>query len=104
MKNAGESLISEYKLLKLINKMKAVDLRILVQEVKEDSVEERIGNIVIPESDSGAKKYKVLSVGEKIESVKEGDVVYTYPNAGHEFKSEGDTYRVISITDILVVL
>lgn len=84
--------------------MKAVDTRILVKEVVEDAPVEKIGNIVIPDSDTGAKKYKVLSVGEKVESVKQGDEVYTYPNAGHEFKSEGQTYRVISITDILVVL
>lgn len=84
--------------------MKAVDTRILVKEIKEDAPVEKIGNIVIPDSDTGQKKFKVLSVGEKIESVHEEDTVYTYPNSGHEFKHDGETYRVISITDILAVL
>ena len=48
--------------------------------------------------------YKVISVGEKVDSVKEGDTLLTYINPGHKFTYAGETYKVISISDILVVL
>lgn len=85
--------------------MKAIDSKILVKEVEQEELQEKIGDLVVP---VGASKdrmtFDVISVGEKIDSVKPGDKVVTYYNPGHEFKEGGETYRVISITDILVVL
>lgn len=85
--------------------MKAIDSKILVKEVKGEELQERIGNLVVPVGSSTDKMLcEVLSVGEKIDSLKPGDRVLAYSGAGHEFKQEGETYRVIAISDILVVL
>lgn len=86
--------------------MKAIDSKILVKEEKQQdlALTERLGGFQIPVGAGEFGVYKVLSVGEKVTSLKEGDVVYTYQNPGKEFKHEGKTYRVISIPDIIVVL
>ena len=87
--------------------MKTIDSKILVKKVEEDGVEdytEKVGNLVIPNRNKQTEKYEVISVGEKITSLKEGDVVVTFPNPGTIVKHDGVDYRVISIPDILIVL
>lgn len=86
--------------------MKAIDSKILVVEEKrqDERLKERLGGFEIPMGAGEFEVYKVLSVGEKVESVKEGEVVITYPNPGHKFRFEDANYKVISVSDILVVL
>ena len=78
--------------------MKTIDSKILVKKVEEDGVEdytEKVGNLVIPNRNKQTEKYEVISVGEKITSLKEGDVVVTVPNPGTIVKHDGVDYRVI---------
>ena len=54
-----------------------------------------------------AKEYEigeVLSVGEKVEGIKEGDTIYFYSGAGKYFTHEGESYRVIVNSEVIVVL
>lgn len=81
--------------------MKAVDTRILVQS-EGTNVKEKIGGFEVPITDY--ETVKILSVGEKIESVKKGDMALIYPGAGKEFMKDGQKYKVISINEIIVIL
>ena len=83
--------------------MRVIENRVLVQ-VKKTGPVEKIGSFVLPEETGGFETATILSVGEKVESVKEGDTVYIYPGSGKEFMKDGQKYRVISLSEIIVVL
>lgn len=86
--------------------MKVLDSKILIKpkSKNDDGLVEKFGNFEVP---VGAGEYsvaEVISVGEKIEGVKTGDTVYYYPNAGKELTIDGVKYRVITSSEVLVVL
>lgn len=87
--------------------MRTIDSKILVKELKGERLEEKIGNLVVPDGvNKEQSRFEVVSVGEKIapSALKPGDKIITYYNPGHAIKIEDQEYRVISIPDILVVL
>ena len=86
--------------------MKAIDSKILVkkEDQKDSKLTERLGGFEVPAGAGEYETYRVISVGAKVEGVVEGDLLATYVNPGHQFTFEGDSFRVISVSDILVVL
>ena len=85
--------------------MRAIDSKILVKEIKQEELQEKIGDLVVPVGSSKDKMtFEVISVGEKVESLKPGDKILTYYDPGHTFKQDNVEYRIISVPDILVVL
>ena len=83
--------------------MKVLDSKILIKS-KRDGLVEKIGGFEIP---VGAGEYavaEVVAVGNNIENVKAGDTVYYYQNAGKELTIDGEKYRVITSSEVLVVL
>ncbi len=83
--------------------MRVLDSKLLIKP-KTEGVVEKIGNFEVP---VGAGEYavaEVVSVGDKIEGVKPGDTVYYYPNAGKELTIKNEKYRVITNSEVLVVL
>ena len=85
--------------------MKAIGSKILVKEVEQEVLQEKIGNLTVPVGNSKEKMLcEVLSVGEEVKGLKPGDKIYTYYDSGHKFREAGEEYRIISLPDILVVL
>lgn len=86
--------------------MKAIESKILVvKENQQDTkLTEKLGGFEVPMGAGEYETYKVVSVGEKIDSLKEGDVIFTYQNPGHRLTYQGIEYKVISVTDVLAVL
>ena len=83
--------------------MKVLDSKILIKS-KSDGLVEKIGGFEVP---VGAGEYsvaEVVAVGDKIEGVKAGDTVYYYQNAGKELTIDGEKYRVITSSEVLVVI
>ena len=83
--------------------MKVLDSKILIKS-KRDGLVEKIGGFEVP---VGAGEYavaEVVAVGDKIENVNAGDTVYYYQNAGKELTIDGEKYRVITSSEVLVVL
>lgn len=83
--------------------MRAIENRVLVQ-VKKTGPTEKIGAFVLPDDPNGLETAEVISVGDKVDSVKEGETVYLYSNAGKEFTKDGQKYKVVSLSEIVVVL
>jgi co-chaperonin GroES (HSP10) len=85
--------------------MKVLESKILIQPVKKDEAVEKYGGFEVP---VGAGEYsvaKVISIGPKVEgNIKEGDTVYYYPNSGKEITVTDGKYRVITSSEVLVVL
>lgn len=85
--------------------MRVIGSKILVKEVEQEVLQEKIGNLTVPVGNSKEKMLcEVLSVGEEVKGLSVGDRIYTYYNSGHKFRENGEDYRIISIPDILVVL
>jgi co-chaperonin GroES (HSP10) len=47
---------------------------------------------------------KVLSVGEEVVGVKKGDMIFYDRHAGHKIDIDKETYHVIRLGDVVVVL
>ena len=82
--------------------MKTIEGKILL-EVERGCVE-KIGEFMVPVDSKEYETGKVLSVGEKVVGVKEGDTVNFYSGAGHTITIEGKPYRIITSNEVLVVL
>lgn len=46
----------------------------------------------------------VIGVGEKVESLKEGDTIYIYMGSGKKFNHDGAEYRTITLNEVIVVI
>lgn len=84
--------------------MKVLDSRILVQPVKSDEAVEKIGEFKIQVGLGEFEIAKVIAVGPKTEGVVEGETVYIYTGAGKKFSKDGVEYRVVTTSEVIVVL
>lgn len=84
--------------------MKAVNYYIIVDKIKEaPSV---IGGIEINEKQNSDIRYlkgKVISAGDKVESIKKDNIIRYDRHAGHGIEFDGHMYFVISIKDVVIV-
>ena len=88
--------------------IRAIDTKILVkpEKLQDDALTEKLGGFKMTVGDGKFVSARVVSVGPNVadQSITDGALVYTYPNAGHEVTYEGETYKVISVSDILTVV
>lgn len=84
--------------------MKVLDSRVLLQVEK--ACTQKIGEIEINVGVGEFEKATVLAVGPEIKegAIKAGDVVYIYPGAGKKIKHEGEEFRVVTTSEIIVIL
>lgn len=88
--------------------LKTIGYKILVSKVEEQDtvLAEKLGGFTIPAGTMGDYEvYEVKSLGARVDELSVGDVVYTTPKPGKEFRDTltGEKYRVIETSDILVV-
>lgn len=86
--------------------MKVIGEKVLVKVEKSDAYVQKVGGLSIPVG-PGAGEYevaKVLGVGEKVESVKEGDTLYMYFGSGKKFHHESEEFRVITLNEIIAIV
>lgn len=82
--------------------MKVINSSILIKVEKGATM--KLGGLEVP---ADAREYeigKVFSVGEKVEGVREGDTIYFYSGSGKKFTDDGEEYRVINSSEVIVVL
>ena len=84
--------------------MQAINNYVVIDVVKEEP--KKIGGLLLTDSvneDSTFKKANVISVGNLVEIIKEGDVIYYNKHAGHGISYDGKSYKVIRAQDIILV-
>ena len=84
--------------------MKAINHYVIVDNKKEEP--QKISGLILTDETDGSNRFKkanVISVGEKVEVVKEGDVVYYDKHAGNDIAYNDDLFKVIRYTDIVLV-
>lgn len=86
--------------------MKAVGKNLIINIVKEGTTKTK-GGLLLAESQREDIRYTeadILSAGEQVEGLKEGDKIFFDRHAGHKIEIDKKTYHVIKAQDVVVVL
>ena len=84
--------------------MKAVNYYIIIELVKE--APKKVAGLIITDDineDNRYKKAKVISVGNLVEGINKGDVVYYDKHAGHGIQHKNKFYGVIKQQDVVLI-
>jgi chaperonin GroES len=86
--------------------MKAIGRNLIIEKVKEGTTKTK-GGLLLAENHRDDIRYveaKILSIGTEVEGIKEGDSIFYDRHAGHKIEIEKETYQVIKLQDVVVVL
>jgi len=84
--------------------MQAINYFVVIEKIKE--APKTVGGLELTESQNSDVRYlkgKVISVGNLVESLKEGDIVYYDKHNGHGIEWKNKLYHVLKLGDIVIV-
>ena len=84
--------------------MKAINYYIVVDKIKEPP--KKIGGLEFTEEQNKDVRYlkaNVISVGNLVKGVNDGDLIYYDRHAGHGIQWKDEMYHVIQVGDIVIV-
>ena len=84
--------------------MKAINDYVIVDIVKEEP--KKVSGLILTDETDETNRYKkatIVSVGNLVEGVKSGDVIFYDKHAGHDIGYNDELYRVIRMRDIVLV-
>jgi len=84
--------------------MQAINDYVIVDKIKEGP--KKVGGLILTDEVDETNRYKkakIVSVGNLVEMVTKGDIIYYDAMAGHDISYENDMYRVIRMRDIVIV-
>ena len=83
--------------------MKAVNHYLIIDMIKE---EPKVGGLILTEQTDEDNRYlkaKVVSIGNNVEGIEEGDIIYYDKHAGHGIQHKDKFYGVIKQTDVVLI-
>ena len=83
--------------------MKAINYYLIVEKVKEGP--RIVGGLELTDKIDDSVRYlkaKVISAGNLVEGVNEGDIIYYDRHAGHGVQVDDTLYQVIRIQDVVL--
>jgi len=86
--------------------MKAIGRNLIIQKVKEGTTSTK-GGLLLAENQREDIRYveaQVMSVGDEVVGVKPNDLIFYDRHAGHKIELDKESYFVIKIQDVVVVL
>lgn len=86
--------------------MKAIGKCLIIEKIKEGTTKTK-GGLMLAENQREDIRYieaTVLSIGEEVVGIKEGDRIFYDRHAGHKIDINKETYHVIRLGDVVVVL
>jgi co-chaperonin GroES (HSP10) len=86
--------------------MRAIGKNLIIQKIKEGTTATK-GGLLLAENQREDIRYveaKVLHVGDEVVGVKENDSIFFDRHAGHKIEYNKDTYHIIKLGDVVVVL
>ena len=84
--------------------MKAVNYYIIIERIKNEP--KKVAGLILTEKTDEDNRYlkgKVISVGNKVEGIKENDIVYYDKHAGHGIQHKNKFYGVIKQQDVVLI-
>jgi co-chaperonin GroES (HSP10) len=86
--------------------MKAIGRNLIIEKTKEGTTKTK-GGLLLAESQRDDIRYTqatVISVGDEVPDLKKDDKIFFDRHAGHKIEIKDDTYHVIKLQDVVVVL
>jgi len=86
--------------------MKAIGKNLVILKKKEGATKTK-GGLLLAETHKNDIRYHeavIVSAGEEVVGVVEGDSIYYDKHAGHKIEFEKNIYHVIKASDVVVVL
>mgnify|MGYP005818442487 CR=1 FL=1 len=83
--------------------MKAVNHYLIIDIIKE---EPKVGGLILTDETNEDNRYlkaKVVSTGNNVEGIEEGDVIYYDKHAGHGIQHKDKFYGVIKQQDVVLI-
>jgi|TARA_R100000081_G_C4799823_1_gene163391 co-chaperonin GroES (HSP10) len=84
--------------------MKAINNWLVIEKIKDKPIE--VGGLVITEMNDSETRYaraKVISAGNLVEGVSDGDIVQYDKHSGFGISVKNTLYYVISIRDVVII-
>tara|TARA_Y100001937_G_scaffold108327_1_gene151898 strand:- start:309 stop:566 length:258 start_codon:yes stop_codon:yes gene_type:complete len=84
--------------------MKAVNNYIIVEKIKTE--QKKVAGLIMTENIDDDNRYikaKAISVGNLVEGIKDGDIVYYDKHAGHGVQYKDTLYYVIRNVDVVLI-
>ena len=84
--------------------MQAINDYVIVDIIKEEL--KKVSGLILTDETDESNRYKkanIISVGNDVAVVKEGDVIFYDKHAGHDIGYNDEMYRVIQARDIVLV-
>ena len=84
--------------------MKAVNHYLIIERIKDEPT--KIGGLILTEQTDEDNRYlkaKVISIGNNVEGIEEGDVIYYDKHAGHGIQHKDKFYGVIKQQDVVLI-
>jgi len=84
--------------------MKATNHYIIIDMIKDEPV--MVGGLLLTEQTDEDNRYlkaKVVSTGNRVEGIKQGDVVHYDKHAGHGIQHKNKFYGVIKQMDVVLI-
>jgi co-chaperonin GroES (HSP10) len=84
--------------------MRAINYYLVVDKIKEEP--KKIAGLIITEMTDEEGRYskaKVISTGNLVEGVKDGDTIAYDKHAGHAITQDDKVYFVIKVSDIVLI-
>ena len=83
--------------------MKAVNHYLIIDMIKE---EPKVGGLILTDQTNEDNRYlkaKVISIGNNVEGIEEGDIIYYDKHAGHGIQHKDKFYGVIKQQDVVLI-
>ena len=84
--------------------MKAVNHYLIIDMIKDEPT--NVGGLILTDQTNEDNRYlkaKVVSIGNNVEGIKEGDVIYYDRHAGHGIQHKDKFYGVIKQMDVVLI-
>ena len=84
--------------------MKAVNHYLVIERIKDEPT--KVGGLILTDETDEDNRYlkaKVISIGNIVEGIKEGDVIHYDKHAGHGIQHKDKFYGVIKQMDVVLI-
>ena len=84
--------------------MKAVNHYLVIERIKDEPT--KVGGLILTDQTDEDNRYlkaKVISIGNIVEGIKEGDVIHYDKHAGHGIQHKDTFYYVIKQQDVVLI-
>tara|TARA_R100000742_G_C4266496_1_gene84604 strand:+ start:1007 stop:1267 length:261 start_codon:yes stop_codon:yes gene_type:complete len=86
--------------------MKALGRNLIIEKIEEGTTETK-GGLLLAETHREDIRYikaKIIEVGDELNILQKGDIIFYDKHAGHKIEMENKSYHVIKSHDVVVVL